>query len=507
MSEVESVNGGEAPGQGAEEKSAQTTEVPVIVGNAKMVAPALRVEELRDDGNSSATYSVSEGELSHDASSDKDEPSPFVPPDDELKQNIIQQVEFYFSDANILKDAFLLKHVRRNKQGYVSLKLVTSFKKMKSLTKDFRVVAYSLRLSDKLEVNEEGTKVRRINPLPDYDETTPSRTVVAVNLPMENPTFENVAEIFSWCGEISLIRILRPGKTIPPDVKKHINKHPEIGNTVCALIEFENHEAAKKACESMTNQDDWRSGMRVVLLAVKKDKEKKDKANDKDKGNKSEKDAALSDEKETDGKSEQKRKKKRGGKRKNSRVEELKDGESPCYSSGSEAEMNELSPPHIRPRSASSPYLGLRSPRNSLSPKPDSSWLSPNSTPGSSPKGSPRGSPTSRRRNMTKRSPLATDKMSPGTSPRHSPPASPDMSRRRDSEGPSSSPSSPWVQRRLKAQQEKSPLTTGSSPGTSPLLGRRIMANMHGVIRQPVGPDGTKGFTLGRGKPRAEAVA
>ena len=502
MSEVDGVNGGESPGQGAGENSTQTTEEQITVGNTKMVAPFLRVEELRDDGNSSATYSVSEGELSHDASSDRDEP--FIPPDEELKQNIIQQVEFYFSDANILKDAFLLKHVRRNKQGYVSLKLVTSFKKMKSLTKDFRVVAYSLRQSDQLEVNEEGTKVRRVNPLPDYDETTPSRTVVAVNLPMENPTFENVAEIFSPCGEISLIRILRPGKTIPPDVKKHINKHPEIGNTVFALIEFENHEAAKKSCETMTQKEDWRGGMRVVLLAVKKDKEKKDKS-DKERQSRSDREV-LSDgksDREGDGKPE-KRKKKRGGKRKNSRVEELKDGESPCASSSSEAEMNELSPPHTRPRSASSPYVGVRSPRNSLSPKPDSSWLSPNSTPGSSPKSSPRGSPTARRRNIG-RSPLATE-MSPGTSPRHSPPASPDMARRRDSDG---SPSSPWVARRLKAQQEKSPLATGGtpSPGTSPLMGRRIMANMHNVIRQPTGPDGTRGFTVGRGKPRAETVS
>ena len=39
-----------------------------------------------------------------------------------------------------------------------------------------------------------------------------SRTVLAVNLPMERPTIESVAEIFSVCGEVALIRILRPGK-------------------------------------------------------------------------------------------------------------------------------------------------------------------------------------------------------------------------------------------------------------------------------------------------------
>ena len=64
------------------------------------------------------------------------ESAEWTPPDEELKNKIIKQVEFYFSDANITKDAFLLKHVRRNKEGYVSLKLITSFKKVKSLSKD-----------------------------------------------------------------------------------------------------------------------------------------------------------------------------------------------------------------------------------------------------------------------------------------------------------------------------------------------------------------------------------
>ena len=69
------------------------------------------------------------------------------------------------------------------------------------------------RKSSKLEVNDVKTKVRRLEALPEYDETTPSRTVVALNLPLERPTIEAVAEIFSVCGEIVLVRILRPGKS------------------------------------------------------------------------------------------------------------------------------------------------------------------------------------------------------------------------------------------------------------------------------------------------------
>lgn len=172
---------------------------------------------------------------------------PFQPPSDELADKIVQQVEFYFSDANITKDAFLLKHVKRNKEGYVSLKLISSFKRVKHITKDWRVVAHALSRSKRLEINEAGTKLRRIEPLPQYDETTPSRTVVAVHMPIEKPTIENVAELFKQCGEIALIRILRPGNPIPADVRQFINKNPSLSGMVCALVEFVISESARNA--------------------------------------------------------------------------------------------------------------------------------------------------------------------------------------------------------------------------------------------------------------------
>ncbi|GBP07237.1 La-related protein 6 [Eumeta japonica] len=53
---------------------------------------------------------------------------PALIPSDELAAEITDAVEFYFSNESILKDAFLLKHVKRNKEGFVSLKLVSSFK-------------------------------------------------------------------------------------------------------------------------------------------------------------------------------------------------------------------------------------------------------------------------------------------------------------------------------------------------------------------------------------------
>ncbi|GLV43559.1 Achilles [Carabus blaptoides fortunei] len=174
---------------------------------------------------------------------------PFTPPSDELADKIVAQVEFYFSDVNITKDAFLLKHVKRNKEGYVSLKLISSFKRVKHLTKDWRVVAHALIRSKKLEINEAGTKLRRIDPLPQYDQTAPSRTIVAVHMPIDKPTIENVAELFSSCGEIALIRVLRPGNPIPADVRQFINKNPSLSGMVCALVEFVDSESARNAIQ------------------------------------------------------------------------------------------------------------------------------------------------------------------------------------------------------------------------------------------------------------------
>lgn len=148
----------------------------------------------------------------------QDQSDNFVLPSDELSEKICTQVESYFADESIVKDAFLLKHVKRNKEGYVSLKLVSSFKRVKHLTKDWRVVGAALAKSTKLQVNPQGTKLRRLNPLPAFDQTTPSRTILAARLPLERLSVESVAEIFKPCGEIALIRVLKPGHPAPAEV-------------------------------------------------------------------------------------------------------------------------------------------------------------------------------------------------------------------------------------------------------------------------------------------------
>ncbi|KAH8040449.1 hypothetical protein HPB51_010229 [Rhipicephalus microplus] len=141
-----------------------------------------------------------EEEDNHDKDSGLDSLNGSAEEEEDLTQRIVAQIEYYFSDENILRDSFLLKHVRRNREGYVSLKLMASFRKVKSLTKNWELVREALRSSStRLEVNAEGTKVRRREPLPDHDETAPSRTVVAFPL-VDRVTVEAVAEISRVAG-------------------------------------------------------------------------------------------------------------------------------------------------------------------------------------------------------------------------------------------------------------------------------------------------------------------
>lgn len=400
----------------------------------------------------------------------------FICPDEELIAKIVNQIEYYFSDANILNDTYLLKHIKRNKQGFVSIKVISTFKKTKKLSKDPRVIAYALRRSQKLQVNEPGTKVRRIDPLPtppaDPQIDAPLRTVVATNLSMENPTMETIVEKFANCGNIAQVRIIRPGSAVPADAKRYLEKHLEVGtSSAFALVEYEDASGAVKACKTLTNTGDWRRGMRVTMLVPPAKKESAGAKNVESKHGSDDR-AQESDGAESSEAQKSKKKKKR-----NSRVMELAQGESPYSSSGSDVDRTK-------------------------SPSRDGTTQGKKT--GGSPKSSPKGSPTATRRsgNHYGRSPLAHDSENEDWRARSS-----SFGTSADQLGTSPSQSGSWLQRRLKAQQD-----SGVSPGASPLLGRRSgeiagsvpaeAGDFHRasendrVVRQPRGPDGSKGFRV-----------
>ncbi|NXL50658.1 LARP6 protein, partial [Podilymbus podiceps] len=404
---------------------------------------------------------------------DDDSDQNWKPPENDLIQKLIAQIEYYFSDENLEKDAFLLKHVRRNKMGYVSVKLLTSFKKVKHLTRDWRTTAYALKYSDTLELNDDNKKVRRNTPVPLFpSENLPTRMLLVYDIHMiselqalnkqengrmQERIMEHLLKAFVTFGVISSVRILKPGRDLPPDIRRVSNQYTQLGTQECAIIEFEEVDAAIRAHDFMCAKE---TGMKVVLIGMKPPKKKvpKDKSRDEDTSKNLKKPRSL-----------------------NKRVEELQFvGDESSANSSSDPESNPTSPLSGRKTTATNTTTNLSPiihPTNHLSPNV-------------SPRSSPWNSPSSLRK-VTKKSPLAEDsKLNASTSP--------EIARKRTDYSSDSSitPSgSPWVQRR-KAQTVKQ----DKSPVSSPMLARKIQnadGLPIGVLRLPKGPDGTKGFHNG----------
>lgn len=221
-----------------------------------------------DDGRSSRCDSIGHEKDSGVESVDGD-----MTVSDELVQKIVAQVESYFADENLQKDQFLLKHIRRNKEGLVSLKLVSSFRKVKSLTKNWKLVAYSISTaSTKLTLNDSETKVRRVTPLADnfaplQNDRPRTRSLVLYNV-QENATVATLSQRLAEYGDIVSVKVFR--NTIPDEL---LRDAPclDVSDGVVAVVEFENAEHAETAVKQVEqeSQNTWRKSMRAALLRDK----------------------------------------------------------------------------------------------------------------------------------------------------------------------------------------------------------------------------------------------
>ena len=368
-------------------------------------------------------------------------------PDEETASSILKMVEFYLSDDNILKDPFLLKHVRRNKEGYVSVKLLASFRKVRSLCRNWKAVAYSIQKSKLLALNSDGTKVKRLTPLPDHDETVTSRSVIVYGFNNDKPSVDSISELFSKCGDIALVRILRPGGSIPSDVKRFLSKNPDVQSKICALVEFEDYASAKKALDSQQA-----NGIKVVPVQSKERKAtKKDvTANTKN---------VLTSPSENIPKESPKKKKKN---RKGSNADKKSENNNKNLASDDQKRTRRSSSGSMS--SQSSGYL-------SSSPNNSSGYLD---------------SRYPRRHSFNPT--IYNDPNSPFISLNSRYNGSRDRLQRTGTEG--SATLSPW--RRRKEQMMQSDSNLSSSPNSS---GVSLLQSLPvKTIRSPRGPDGTKGF-------------
>jgi len=196
---------------------------------------------------------------------------------------IAKQIEFYFSDANVVTDAWLLGKIRADAGGWVDLDCVCASPRVKQKLRKRAwrdVVPESLRMfanGEVLEVSEDGERVRRVEPVPKFDvEEIQTRTCCVENL--SEWTVEAVRRAFSeW--EIVNVKIRHPGQgRVDVESVNGLDLLPVNSNRAHALVEFATAVAAVEAAAKLDNPSDWRNGMRVrILLKPGKKKPKKTK--------------------------------------------------------------------------------------------------------------------------------------------------------------------------------------------------------------------------------------
>ncbi|XP_026553974.1 la-related protein 7 isoform X3 [Pseudonaja textilis] len=156
----------------------------------------------------------------------------------QVLSDIAKQVDFWFGDVNLHKDKFLREQIEKSRDGYVDISLLISFNKMKKLTTDRKLIARAVKSSSVVELDLEGIRIRRRQPLGDEPKDVDSRTVYVELLP-KNVNHSWIERVFGKCGNVVYISIPRY-KT---------SKDPK----GFAFVEFETKEQAEKAIEFLNN--------------------------------------------------------------------------------------------------------------------------------------------------------------------------------------------------------------------------------------------------------------
>lgn len=142
---------------------------------------------------------------------------------DALKEAILKQVEFYFSQQNLATDGFLVSQMDENR--YVLLSLIASFTKLKSITTDINLIIESLKNSTVVELSPDNQKIKP-------KESKKRNTLILHNLP-EGTTDDDLQKLF-----------LEGNFT--PQLKSEVNQ--------CWFVTFENEQQTTAALQFIRQQ-------------------------------------------------------------------------------------------------------------------------------------------------------------------------------------------------------------------------------------------------------------
>ncbi|KAG2547757.1 hypothetical protein PVAP13_9KG122300 [Panicum virgatum] len=184
----------------------------------------------------------------------------------------IKQVEYQFSDTNLVANDFLTKIMNKDPEGYVPLSVISSWKKIKAMGVTNQLLVRALRTSEKLVVSDDGRRVRRAQPFTErHKEELQSRMVIAENLP-DDSTRNSLEKIFGVIGSVKNIRICHPQEPSSSRSSKPDANPLLVSNKLHALIEYETSQQADRAVDKLNDGRNWRKGLRVRAVLRRPDK-------------------------------------------------------------------------------------------------------------------------------------------------------------------------------------------------------------------------------------------
>ncbi|CAF2333371.1 unnamed protein product [Rotaria sp. Silwood2] len=141
--------------------------------------------------------------------------------DPDLDKKIIRQIEYYLGDVNMTRDKFLKNEITKD-EGWIPLSVLTTFKRLESLTTDFTTIINALKksISGLLQIDETQNKIRRHpeRPLPnsqaELELLVRNRTVYVKGFPKTaDVTIDKLLSFFEKFGSIESVQMKKQFKS------------------------------------------------------------------------------------------------------------------------------------------------------------------------------------------------------------------------------------------------------------------------------------------------------
>lgn len=158
----------------------------------------------------------------------------------DFDEKITRQIDYYFSDVNVMKDKFLLEEFKKNK-GWVKLSTLLTFVRLKQLTKEEEKLVEALKKieSKHVELDEEGRQVRRKNPLPENKEEFQKQVDLRTVHVSGFPTSYEFEELSKFCNQFGVVESVA--------MRRHFKTRFFKG---CIHVVFQDQADAKKLLET-----------------------------------------------------------------------------------------------------------------------------------------------------------------------------------------------------------------------------------------------------------------